>query len=189
MRPFSTSIWSNVSVVTTCSNWQVNLTLMLLVTNLAITKLCKILWKWLKPWQMGPYLRVFSESYLMNTNMTGLDDSQKALRPCALDKSSFSIDRAKIVCYPFFVHLPAFSSWRRPLGCFRTRSRLRRLLRSILRQAWEPPYSYHHPCTYLLMFLRQKTLLLGCYLVLSLSLSSLDILHGYLEKTQKNYLD
>ena len=187
MRPFST-LWSNVSVPTTCSKWQV-LTLMLLVVNLAIAKLCKILWNWLKPWQMGTHLEYSVRAIQWTPTWQGLDDSQKALSPCALDKSSFSIDRVKIVYYPFFVHLPAFSSWQRPLGCFRTRSRLQRLLRSILRQAWVPPYSYHHPCTYLLMFLRQKTLLLGCYLVLSLSLSSLDILHGYLEKTQKNYLD
>ena len=30
--------------------------------------------KWLKPWYIGTHLRVLSESYLMNTNMTlGLD--------------------------------------------------------------------------------------------------------------------
>ena len=28
-------------------------------------------WKWLKPWQMGTHLRVLSESYPINTNMTG----------------------------------------------------------------------------------------------------------------------
>ena len=27
--------------------------------------------KWLKPWQMGTHLKVLSESYLMDTNMTG----------------------------------------------------------------------------------------------------------------------
>ena len=28
-------------------------------------------WKWLKPWLMGTHLKVLSESYPMNTNMTG----------------------------------------------------------------------------------------------------------------------
>ena len=46
---------------------------MLLVANLAVTKLCKKTKKWTKPWQMGTYmyLRVLSESYPMSTNMTG----------------------------------------------------------------------------------------------------------------------
>ena len=44
------------------------LTLMLLVPNLANTKWCKNLKKWLKPWHMGTHL---SKSYPMNTNMTG----------------------------------------------------------------------------------------------------------------------
>ena len=47
------------------------LTLMLLVANLANSKWCKKHVKWLKPWQMGIHLRVVSESYPMNTNMTG----------------------------------------------------------------------------------------------------------------------
>ena len=37
----------------------------------------KKLLKWLKPWHMGTHLRVLSESYLMNTNMTGLRWSSK----------------------------------------------------------------------------------------------------------------
>ena len=42
---------------------------------------------------MGIYLRVLSESFLMNTNMTGqgLDVFKKSLPPCALDESSLSI--------------------------------------------------------------------------------------------------
>ena len=37
---------------------------------------------------MGTHLRVISESYLMNTNMTGLDGLQKELHPCALNVAS-----------------------------------------------------------------------------------------------------
>ena len=44
------------------------LTLLLVVTNLVITKRCG---KCLKPLHMGTHLRVLSESYPMNTNMTG----------------------------------------------------------------------------------------------------------------------
>ena len=47
------------------------LTLMLLVANLANTKWCKKPEKWPKPWQMGTHLRVLSESFQMNTNLTG----------------------------------------------------------------------------------------------------------------------
>ena len=42
---------------------------------------------------MGTHLKELSESYPMNTNMTGLDGFQKSLCPCALDKSSLSIGR------------------------------------------------------------------------------------------------
>ena len=34
---------------------------------------------------MGTHLRVLSESYLMNTYMTGLDGFQKSLHPCDLE--------------------------------------------------------------------------------------------------------
>ena len=47
------------------------LILMLLVANFCITKWCKQAGKWLKPWQIGTHLRVLSESFPMNTNMTG----------------------------------------------------------------------------------------------------------------------
>ena len=43
-------------------------TLMLLVAN---TKWCKNPEKWLEPWQFGTHMRVPSESYSMNTIMTG----------------------------------------------------------------------------------------------------------------------
>ena len=44
---------------------------MQLVANLAVTNWCENPIKWLKPWQMDIHLRVLSESYHMNTNMTG----------------------------------------------------------------------------------------------------------------------
>ena len=57
-----------------CSMWESQvrlLTLMLLVANSTNTKWCKNPEKSLKPWQMGTHLRVLSESFQMNTNMTG----------------------------------------------------------------------------------------------------------------------
>ena len=42
---------------------------MLLVTNLTNTKICEKR-KTLKPWHMCTHLRVLSENYPMNTNMT-----------------------------------------------------------------------------------------------------------------------
>ena len=47
------------------------LNLMLVVANFANSKWCKKPEKWLKPWHMRTHLRVLSESYQMNTNMTG----------------------------------------------------------------------------------------------------------------------
>ena len=67
---------------------------MLLVANLANTKLCKKPGKWLKPWHIGTHLRVLSEIYPINTNRTGF--RWFSLRPCALDKSRLSIGRVKI---------------------------------------------------------------------------------------------
>ena len=49
---------------------------------------------------MDTRLRVLSESYTMNTNMTGF---KKSLHPCALDKSSLSIWRA-INIQPYLGH-------------------------------------------------------------------------------------
>ena len=49
--------------------------------------------KLLKPWHMGTHLRVLSESYPMNTNMTGLDGLKRTLPPCVWDESSLSIGR------------------------------------------------------------------------------------------------
>ena len=41
---------------------------------------------------MVTHLRVLNESYLMNTNMTGLDDFQKSLFPCALAKVASALE-------------------------------------------------------------------------------------------------
>ena len=82
-------------------------------------------WKWRKSWHMGTLLRILSESYPMNTNMTGFgrfskifvslcfvqkepqhwrvkDDFQKYLCPYSLDESSLSIggvNHANNVCF------------------------------------------------------------------------------------------
>ena len=45
----------------------------------------------------GYLLWVFSESYPMNTNRTGLDVFQKSLHPCALDEICLSIGRVKSI--------------------------------------------------------------------------------------------
>ena len=60
----------------------------------------RIMWKkqkndW-KLWEIGTHLRVLSESYPMNTKMTGFRGFQKSLHPYALDKSSLSIERVKM---------------------------------------------------------------------------------------------
>ena len=47
--------------------------------------------KLLKLWHIGTRLRVVSESYPMNTTMSGLDGFQKYLHPCPLDESSLII--------------------------------------------------------------------------------------------------
>ena len=48
---------------------------------------------------MGTHLREFSESYPMNTNMTGLNDILKSLHIFALNEHSSSIGRANITMY------------------------------------------------------------------------------------------
>ena len=53
------------------NTWGILLTLMLLVANLAITKVCKKNDKCLKPWHMGTHLRLIRKRYPMNTNTTG----------------------------------------------------------------------------------------------------------------------
>ena len=64
-----------------------NVTFMLLVTNLANTKWCRKPEKLLKPWHMGTHLKVLSESFPINTNMTGFcqlhsqSESRRNFRP------------------------------------------------------------------------------------------------------------
>ena len=71
LRTYRDQMRHGRNAVDTCdSHVLVVLTSMLLLANLANTKWCKIPWKWLKPWQMGTNLRVLSESYPMDTNMT-----------------------------------------------------------------------------------------------------------------------
>ena len=63
--------------------------------------------KKLKPWNMGNHLRVLSESFLMNTNMTGFRCFSvfiKSLHPYSLDESSLSIGRVQ-------VSLKFYSNW------------------------------------------------------------------------------
>ena len=59
---------------------------------------------------MGTHLRELGEGYLMNANMTGftVDDFQKSLHTCALDKSSLSIGRVNP-----FMHT---ASWTHNMG-------------------------------------------------------------------------
>ena len=64
---------------------------MLMVANLEDTKWCKKPEKWLKPWHMGTHMRVLSEGFLMNTNLTGFWCFQISLHPCALDEISLCV--------------------------------------------------------------------------------------------------
>ena len=75
------------------------LTLMLLVAYLGNTKWCKKAGKWLKPWHMGTHLRVLSESYPMNTNMTWFRWFPKIFAPLHFGsgESSLSTGRVNIV--------------------------------------------------------------------------------------------
>ena len=50
----------------------------------------------------GTHLRVHSESYQMDTNMTGFGWSSKSLHPCALGHISLSIGRVKLPSTPSF---------------------------------------------------------------------------------------
>ena len=45
---------------------------------------------------MGTHLRVLSESYLMNTNMTGIDDFQKYLRLVLWRKVASALEGLKL---------------------------------------------------------------------------------------------
>ena len=68
---------------------------MMLVANLTNTKWCKRK-KDLKSLHIATHLRLLSESYPMNTNLTWfIQFSKNFLYPCALDESSLSIGRVK----------------------------------------------------------------------------------------------
>ena len=68
---------------------------MLLVANLVNTKWCKKPGKRLTPWHMGTHLRVLSESYPTNTNMTGFRWFSKISAFLCFAKSSLSMGRVK----------------------------------------------------------------------------------------------
>ena len=69
---------------------------MLLLANLPNTKWCKNPEKLPKPWQMGTHLRVLSESFPMNTNMTGFRGFSKIFVFLCLGwKLSLSIGRVR----------------------------------------------------------------------------------------------
>ena len=82
MSHLNYGIWNNVSLKYSLSLLPkiLSQTLVLVVTKLANTKWGKKPAKWLKPWHVGTHLRVLSESFLMNTNMIGLDGFQKWLK-------------------------------------------------------------------------------------------------------------
>ena len=54
-------------------------------------------------WHMGTHLRELSESYLMNTNMTGLRWFSKSLCTCSMVESSLSIERVKGSKWSYYV--------------------------------------------------------------------------------------
>ena len=47
---------------------------------------------------MGTHLRVLSESYLMNTNMTRFRMFSKIFASCAFEECSLRIGRVKVAC-------------------------------------------------------------------------------------------
>ena len=73
------------------------ITFMLLWANLASANICNKPEKWLKHWHMGTHLRVLSESFPMNTNITGFRCFSKTLHPYASDESSLSIARVNFL--------------------------------------------------------------------------------------------
>ena len=73
---------------TNCAGASVLLTPMLLVANLTNTKRCKKRKKGLQPWHMGAHLRVLSQGYPMNTNMTGSGWFSKIFASLCFGRSS-----------------------------------------------------------------------------------------------------
>ena len=78
--------------------WVLLLTLVLLVAKLVNMKWWQKAGEWLKPWHMATHLRVLSQSYPMNTNMTCFGWFSKFLALlCVMDECYLSIRRV----YPF----------------------------------------------------------------------------------------
>ena len=75
-----------------------SLTLFLLVANLANSKWGKKNEKWLKPWRIGTHLRALSESYPMNTNMSGFRWFSKIAVSLCFGQSSLSIGLDNYYC-------------------------------------------------------------------------------------------
>ena len=67
---------------------------MLLVANFANAKLWKNHEKLLKPWQTGPHLRVFRESYPESINMTGF---RLFTTMFTLNKVTSALERVKTI--------------------------------------------------------------------------------------------
>ena len=60
-----------------------------------VNQKAKKLKKWMKPWHMGTHLKVLSNSYPINTKLTGFRVFLKNLHLCSLDESSPSIRMVK----------------------------------------------------------------------------------------------
>ena len=88
---------------TTCKNFSIDLTLMLLVANLANMKWCKSPEKIIETLAYGTHLIVLSNIYLMNTYMTGFEWFSKIFASlcfgCGIFKKSYC--NAKIYKVPF----------------------------------------------------------------------------------------
>ena len=77
---------------------------MLLVATLANAQWCWNPAKWLKPWQMGTHLRVLSESYPMNINITAFRWFSKIVVPCA--SASEGLNKHKTlqrICHAYWI--------------------------------------------------------------------------------------
>ena len=74
---------------------------MLLVADFDKYKMMQKHAKRLKPWHIGTHLRVLSDSFALNTNMTGFRMFLKNRCPCAFIEVSHSIRKVKMwfVCF------------------------------------------------------------------------------------------
>ena len=104
------NVWQLIPFAVSCFadnfRYVLLLTFMLLVANLANTIWCENPKRWLKPWQMGTYLRVLSESYPMNTNMTGFYMFFKDLCIFVLwTKVASALEGIKVILYSAPLHV------------------------------------------------------------------------------------